>query len=1550
MPLAGGAASKAGLRYELLWTVRCMIDVMNERAESICLEPPGDEEEGFEFWVRWGDISKYHQVKLRRSGRGHWTLGDLNQERVLPDFWRKLREPGVHCIFVSGHPASELHELAERARSAASCGQFRSSFLATGQVSNEFNKLRGYWENCSEEEAFEALRRVNVATIDGQTLRREVEGHLEACVDGEPASVADVLAQFALANPHRELTASDIWNHLENRAHSRRDWARDRHVVATVNEATDRYLSHLREAAIRGRTIPRDETQMVLDNLISQSAKRGVLLVGEAGVGKSGVLLQVVDKLREQDWPALAFRVDRLVPTQLPKEVGRQIGLPGSPAAVLAGIAQGRDCILVIDQLDAVSLASGRRPSFFDCVGEIIRQAQTHPQMRLLLACRRFDLNNDHRLRRLTAEDGIAQSVTVNRLPHPTVRTVVSELGLDASLLTAKQLNLLSLPLHLSLLAEVAEDSSVRALDFSTARDLYERFWDYKQRVIRGRLGRPVKWAQVIDALCDHMSRGQVLSAPKGILDNWSADAEVMASECVLVEDRKRYSFFHEGFFDYAFARRFAARGEDLLTLLRSGAQHLFRRAQVRQILLYEREVSRERYLADLRALLTRSDVRFHLKEVVFALLGKLIDPTEEEWLVLRPMIRWRKPFGTPLGRIERLILRFCLKAAARVVPTARVLRMQLIRRLWRDFYGQHAWSALYGSEAWFRLLYSLGAIERWLEDKDEERVDQAMRLLSTVLKEVPDRVADLVEPYVGTSGRWQGRLVHLIEWAGPTGALSAGRRLFELFLRLIDEGILFDVRKPAAAGRDFWHTIYSMPQERPEWACEAIGHYLKRCLVLSAAARQPNPFDLCSRTVRGSQFANQVLMQSALGAPSNFVGEVLPFMLEVMELTADKKGEQPWPDAVWRWRHYGRGGFGVDDSLLSAMESALRHLAANEPKAFATLAKELREIGFETVQYLVIRAYTANGREFAEEATDYLCEQPARLETGYLTSPHWATRQLLQAITPYCSDERLARLEDIILNYYRDWERTPNGLEHRGWAQFALLEGIVPSRRSNAVCRRLEEWRRKFRKQTVEPPEGFQMHSVPSPIPASAVDKMTDEHWLKAIARYKRDDERPQRDGRLLGGALELSGDLHRQVKKEPARFAKLVLKFPSGTHPYYFDAVLRGIAEAGLDDVQTVLQVCERCHRLPNRPCGRWLSALFIKLPKLAWPEEALEILAWYATEDPDPRQESWRTNANGGGVYHNGDAFSAGINSVRGSAAEALRELILYDSSRIPHLLPTLERLVHDPSIAVRSCVATTLLAVLNHDQDLAVKLFEKLCETEDVLLKTPHVERFLQYALQTHFESLEPILRRMIVSPESDVQRAGARQACVASLRLEEARPLALSCLSGSDAQRLGAAEVFAWNLREASLHLFCEKSLVKLFDDRDKEVRSETAACFHRFQKEELGQYTSLVKAFVRSRAFTGHQGVLIHALETTTAKLPDITCLVCERFLDAVGSEAADIRMASAGDAHTISKLIIRLYSQTADNGIRTRCLDLIDRMALVTAYGLGEALSLYER
>ena len=1503
MPLPGGAAEKFGNRYEGRWTVACLLDVMDEKADSIRLEPPRSEDEGFEFWISKLDIREYHQVK-RQHPSGHWTLSTLAQEGVLTNFITRLQDPSVCCVFISGNSAGQLDELSDRARRSASWEEFNGTFLSTDEWRKNFNRVRDAVPDLPERETYERLKRIRVETSGESFLLTTIESRASTLVDGNPATVVEVLAEMASERVHHELKTFDVWNHLESRGYSRRRWDRDPRILNAVEEANGRYLNLLRDQAIGKSFLPRQETQTVLDHLKESDRKAGVLVTGEAGVGKSGVMFQVVEDLLGAGTRLLAFRADRLEPTQLPDGVGEQVGLPGSPSNVLAAVAQGQNCVLVIDQLDALSLVSGRNTELFECVYEILRQAQVHPNIRILLACRKFDLEHDHRLRRLTDSDGVAETVVVERLTHDTVREVVEGFGLAANSLNFKQLDLLSIPLHLKLLSELVADEEIRALNFETAQDLYKRFWEYKQRVLRERLGRPVQWTQVVYAMCDYMHERQTLNTPEVVVEEWPSDTEAMLSENILVLENKRYSFFHEGFFDYAFARRFAGGSKSLLDLLLSGEQRLFRRAQMRQILVYLRDTEFYRYIADIEEVLSSSDVRFHIKQVILALLADLYEPVKEEWDVLSSFAG--RDFSDPLTRQAWVVVRR---------PT------------------------------WFRLADSLGRIQQWLNDPDEAFVDQAVLLLRVIQSHLPDRVAELVEPYVGKSERWDNRLIHLAVW----GDWSQGRRFLELVLRLIDNGLLDEARGPVAVNSDFWSLVYRFRSKHQSWGCEVVGHYFNRRHQLSLDAGQANPFDDSTGTIEGSQTAEDVLKQLAANAPEAFVRELLPFMQAVMEDCASRERGGLFLDRVWSHRIFG-SGYSIDDALLKSMELALSNLAVQHPEKFRSVIGPLRNSPSETVQYLLSRSFASNGALFANEVVDHVCENPERLHIGYVSDPHWASRQLIECISPYCSDEKLQQLEVLLLGYYPDWERSAPGRRQYGKAQFTLLSGLTDSRRSPEVNKRLEELRRKFGQSQPEAPKPIQVQRVCSPIPEHSAEMMDDEQWLSAIRQHDSDDHGLTRDGHLGGGASELSRVLENQVKQEPERFAELVMRFPSEANPSYFRAVLCGISAAG-SDIDTIARVCELCHQVEGRPLGREICDVIANFSQDQVPSRTLDLVAWYAIEDQDPTQELWRVSVSPhGDFYYGGDIHNHGINTVRGRAAESVARLVEGDHERLAYFRPVLERMAQDPSTAVRSCVGQVLIVILRYDRDLAVELFLQLCDTEDALLQTRYMERFIYFAVQSHFDELSEVLVRMINSQVPAVATAGGRQACLAVLDLEEAADIANLCLSGSKAQRLGAAEVMEANVSVATCRSYCEDALIKLFNDPYDSVRAEAARCFLNFKGDQLEEYGRLIDEFVSSEAFSKHYYPFLWALEQTTVKLPEATLSACERFVDIAGLAAADISTRESFDADTVIKLTLRTYQQSSEEAIRARSLDLIDKLMEQGAHGIGDALEDFER
>jgi hypothetical protein len=208
LPLRGGASDKVGNRYERLWTVLALFDVLSGDADYIRIEQPGDYGNGAEFLLMRDGTREWHQVK-RQRGRYQWTIRNLSRARVLEAWWPKIQD-GDRCVFVSGTSAQELYELTERAAQAESWAEFDTLFLSGRHLREQFAQLCVIWGNCPGEVAFVALRQVSVHVIDEKQLKARVLDRAASLVDGDPAEVARLLAEMADHSLHRRVTAPDI--------------------------------------------------------------------------------------------------------------------------------------------------------------------------------------------------------------------------------------------------------------------------------------------------------------------------------------------------------------------------------------------------------------------------------------------------------------------------------------------------------------------------------------------------------------------------------------------------------------------------------------------------------------------------------------------------------------------------------------------------------------------------------------------------------------------------------------------------------------------------------------------------------------------------------------------------------------------------------------------------------------------------------------------------------------------------------------------------------------------------------------------------------------------------------------------------------------------------------------------------------------------------------------------------------------------------------------------------------------------------------------------
>lgn len=1490
MPRAGGEADKLGNRYEGIWTVDALLSVLCGEAQALSVEPI-EPARGVEFVLRLdGGVQEFHSVK-RQTTQMVWSLHQLTSPNtqgrsILGVLVEKLLIDPLHqAVFVSGTTANDLEAVREAAELAGNPADFEARLRGQARLLNtvEANLLPILRDFPT---VWNVLRRMRVVGFTEPEMIRRVDQRIlftlyrpdGAPVDAEAVRLALGDAVFTWLG--REVLAEEVRQHLAQRGWRERDWQRDSPVRERVQCMNRAYTGLVEAELINGAAIPRKEAEEAISLLTGGTGH--IAIVGAAGLGKSCTMAQIVHELALRSIPHLTLRLDVQINVLTPDALGRALDLPTSPAVVLAGLSGGSQSVLVIDQLDALSLVSGRNQHLWDVFEELLREAQRYPQMRVLLACREFDAENDHRLKRLMADETGCKRIAIAPLSLPQVKDAVRRAGVDPKGLTQHDLGLLQTPQNLSLFLQSGPEEHRQV---GSVQALLNRYWNYKRRCVEARLGRPPRWMELLRTLSNWLSEHQTLCAPADVLDEFAGEVEAMASEHVLALEGRTCRFFHESVFDYVFARTYVAQGGTAAKLLLSDEQDLFRRGQVRQILAYNRDRDFSSYLVDLQTLLTDAGVRAHIKKVVIDWLRNLPDPRPEEWRIVQ--------------------------AAAGLSP---------VSRWWR--------TVPHGSVGWFDLLFVDGTWSTWLQSDDEDFAQCALWLLGqdAIMRQRSEEVANLVQPLLDGSSLGISRLRTLLRFSEP----HHSRPMFGLFLRGVREGWFDDTIEHR------WIHLHDFPDKAPLHAVELLKDFLERQF---ARIPEGDPFP---KRASELDFPCDYCIRLAGSAADAFLTEIVPLI--AAEINRRPAGGDKVRDELWEFKVMGRlHDFG--ESLLEGLAQAAINLARDKPERFRKVAEGIFEQLSHSLAFILLRGWTGNPDALADDCARYLSLHPSRLCIGYdiASGGHGAdylSRKAILEIAPHCSKEVYDLLEAAILGFRCKYESPQN----RGLRQMPLLASLPAGRLGTAARVRLDELQRKFPElvaSELQSPRPLKMRRVPSPIPPSAMAKMGTKDWISAMRSYDSDRMDRRRSSRY-GDMQTLADGLRHQVQRDRARFASMTLELPDDINPAYFDAILHGLVGDEDDDgqknqtfepvaIDALVAAISRIHQLPGRPCARSITQAIGGSAKALLADELLAIVCEYAMQDPSPESEDWLLRVDNKTPMYGGDPLFFGMNTGRGSAAWAISNVLFFNPTTWPKLEDAIRAIVQDQSIGVRACGVRCLVALFNVDRSLAVDLFLKLVDGADPVLGTGEVRNFIHHAIYPHYPKLRPLLLRMLKSPDKKVRETGAQQITVASLDPEIDADDLEEALNGDQDCRAACAGVFAFNLDDESVRSVCRERLAGFFNDPEKSVRDEAASCFRHLDSDVLASEAELIGTYIQSLAFADGAPWLTFALSEATVLLPDVVCGIPERLAELHGDGRADIHQQR--DYYRLPELVLRLYRQTSEPAIRRRCLDTIDRM-----------------
>lgn len=1289
----------------------------------------------------------------------------------------------------------------------------------------------------------------------------------------------------------------------------------EQHFHAAAPPATrDEWLAAIHQANAELRTYPdeiagihieRTEVAEIVAWIHQADPKEKLgVIVDHPGSGKTVVMHDVLIKL-EGKVPVLAIKADYLSGIKDQEHLARRLGLPASVEVCASTLAAEGRFVVLLDQLDALSLALSRDQATLDTIWSMLVHLRGLDNVRIVASCRTFDLNNDPRLSKLKVDKTFA----LQPLTSVQVDGVLQAVGIDSTHLLPAHQTLLTTPLHLDVYARVVAADSLRPSleSFYTLQELYEALWQKRISGVPPDSPPPSERSKAIYRLVDAMQDRRQIAAPIAVLDDYGEAAAYLEGANFIRREGRNCLFFHETLFDYCYARRFVAQNRSLSEEILTGSQGLFERSQMVQILAYLRGADAAACRRELTALLFAGTLRVHLRLLLMGWFGSLPDPTADE--------------------------------------------LQIAQRLMKEaddrtrFFG-----AVSGNEGWFDQLRE-ETVPTMLQGNDELQINLATSYLTTMIRQRTEDVLSYLHPYLGASERWDERislcLTNLKSWHSH----QAIAMLCDLF------------RRRRTFRRE---TVYLYElRANPAVGCRVLRIYLDRRLddILEQlqeperSEHQPNESGHIEdrfaqeRYLLGNPAIGKLMATAVETCPDKILERLLPWFIRATTTLSDPRyPEDDYPfdfifASYWYSDHLREGA-----SFSRQIAAALCDLAKENPQTFRALASELAKVESLAVQRVLVEAYLSNPSIYCEDAFAYLSADSRRLNLGEpIENPHYDSGRLYIAIFPYLDEAKRQSLEEVILQLTPGWEQRNRG--NRGITQLTFLKGIPLERLSTKARRQRRELEDKFPDFKLQSPRGITGGTVGAPIEQDAQAKMSDDAWLKAMRRYDDDTVwgSPRKDF-LKGGVVELSRSFTEQVKQDPRRFYYLAQRFDESISLHYVTAAITGLAESDAPAEWAF----DLVRRFADRLQGEFRRHVCWALSKRAGdgvPDELLDLMTEWALFDSDPEQEMWNVLA-GNQPYYRSDPHEHGINTNRGSAILAVCHCSLMRvPPQVERVFELLERASQgDPSTAVRACIIDSLGPLINKDSDRALTILEHALKGHDTLLQSPLAQRFLYWIYRKQFKRVRPFIENMLSSPDENTLQTGASLVCLAALYFPEVSELAQHIVRGDEVMRRGAAQVYAQNLGDEGVGKICRERLLQLMYDPDEEVRRQVGRCFIHLRADHLDRLRSFISAFMDSPALLVGAEHLIEYLSPLAVDEHTLVLQATARILDEAGNEIVDIQTVTAILEQDVVRLPLTVYTHAVESEIRARAMDLFERLLLLGSQTAHKALADWDR
>lgn len=1509
----GGFAEKTGNRYESSWVTFQLLRLLDEKISSVQVEPLGEDEDAVDVIIGNLDGSKeHHQCKIGEKSVEAWTLATLESKKLLTKGFEHILSGSKSYKVVSRIGFRLLEDICESARNStgSSLDFFEHQITNISQDRSKlFNdlcdRLKLVQTDSSDlDKALLFLQSFEIIKFNEDYTDHELCLLLAEKLVYEPAvHLVNFLQTYPVkSNKLRiPITTHLLKTDLETHQFSFRPYPSDPHtafVIATLNEEFDQSIEPY---LISKNNIHRTEFTAAVNTVQNSPI---TLIKADAGVGKSAFLLDLKKHFLQSGAIVLPIRLDRRVPEKNINQFGEDLGFPCSPIYCLEKYSQGQEVVVVLDQLDALRWTALHSSNALDIcikmVKEILLLCQhASANIKIIMATRNFELEDDVRLKNwINGLDNDVKQIELKLFESDQIKPYISQFE-DYDHLSNEQKNILKIPLWLGIYIDLANELGC-APKFTTKLDLIKFFIDDRfKQLTESHSISTANSEDFFNEIINLMNQANKLSVSSAQLSNGSSEIKkAMISVGLLSEQNRELSFRHQAIYDYAIGKKLYSFGlnsaEKFIRELGSrNQQTLLKREHLRYALAMLYEADERTFCNCIEAVLFHSEIRFHLKSLVFS--------------TLRHIENFKAPLKKLINKIisDSELASHFIRLSCSGCPT-------LVQYLSENHY-----------------------LSDWL-DENGNMQSKTLELLSSVSDKAPNLLINELSKFVNQSPEWNQKIYNCLCW----NMKNDSDELFDFRMQLIKAG--------TKGHYIFWDDLTKQHPLRALYLLELMCNE-ELHTRLNSREKWTDYDTECIEKLAESH--SQDVLKIFLPFLDQYFSEPLIEDFDIYkwseEYAARTSLETFMYKALFNLISKASQNMALQSTELFQILSPFKknqNLIFNRIFANALLNIDIKYADF-VIEWLLDNS--PHKFKLGNDNEEPVWKLAGKLIEKFSPSCIQDNFECLQstiykASSDYDLDHIKYRLEATRRNYYSPFW---------GITQYYLLPKLDNSRISNQTAQLIGVLNRKFEKYTdddfcskINSWGGF----VTSPIKTDISNKA----WKKLIIsdpnkfhanRFKKD---------CTEASIHYFSNTFRSVvNAEPKRFAEFSLSLPTHIHQDYINALFSGLSENNIDQVPEHLKeqwapcpvklIEQVIDHFTTTYYSRELEGLISSRVQL-FSQKYIALLEDIAKSSDDPKSNKlniYRTgHSNELDEISSKDLFSNTINCTRGRAYRSLAQKFWSDEAYALSHKYLVENALNDEHAAVRMATADLLLPMYNYDHTYAFQKFIKLCQ-KDIRNTLSHgYHYYFNNAFSSEFKELFILLvQKMQSSQFPDVREEGHKQVIARWLFNDLFEKEFRQGLESKNTENLlGYVSVINQLLGDNTKgydYTRLKPIFEILVNSEDEDILKKMGRFFsQKFWSKKYAR--EFFEIYVQSKALNHNIYNVLHSIEENSISMTQFSDLIIIMIQNILKLKTQDLM--NNLDTDAITRVIQQLYDQAEsdkDDETLDYCLDMWDEL-----------------